>query len=66
LDLRERKQRKRDWIKINNSEFLNLYYLRNVSRAVKSNRMPWAGQVARRRQTRDAYKTTKTEIEWDI
>ena len=37
----------REWRKLHNEEFSDLYSLPNIARVVKSRRMRWAGHVAR-------------------
>jgi hypothetical protein len=45
-----------DWRKLYNEELHNLYSLPNIMRMIKSGRMRWAGHVARRGATRNAYR----------
>jgi hypothetical protein len=45
-----------DWRKLQNEELHNLYSSPNIIRMIKSRRMRWAGHVARRGETRNAYR----------
>jgi hypothetical protein len=38
-----------EWIKLNNEELSDLYYLPNIFRVVKSKRMRWAGLMGKER-----------------
>jgi hypothetical protein len=44
------------WRKLRNEEFHNLYSSLNIIRIIKSMSMRWAGHVARRGETRNAYR----------
>jgi hypothetical protein len=44
------------WRKLHNEELHNLYPSPNIIRMIKSRRMRWAGHVARRGETRTAYR----------
>jgi hypothetical protein len=45
-----------DWRKLHNEELYNLYSSRNIIRMIKSRRMRWEGHVARKGETRNAYR----------
>jgi hypothetical protein len=45
-----------EWRKLNNEELHNLYSSQNIVRQIKSNRMRWAGHVARMGEERKVYK----------
>jgi hypothetical protein len=45
-----------DWRKLHNEELHNLYSSPNIIRMIKSRRMRWAGHVARKGETRNAYR----------
>jgi hypothetical protein len=45
-----------DWRKLHNEEVHNLYFSPNIIRMIKSWTMRWAGHVARRGETRNAYR----------
>jgi hypothetical protein len=45
-----------DWRKLHNEEPHNLYSSPNIIRFFKSRTMRWAGHVARREETRNAYR----------
>jgi hypothetical protein len=47
---------KGEWIKQNNEELNDLYCSRNIVRVRKSNRMRWAGNVARMVEKRGVYR----------
>ena len=46
----------RDWRKLHNEEFNDLYCSPNIIQVIKSKRMRWAGHVARMGVRRDVYK----------
>ena len=46
----------REWEKLNNEEFSELYSLPNIVRVVKSRRMRWAGHVARMGERRVVHR----------
>jgi hypothetical protein len=48
--------KKRDWRKLHNEEFQNLYSSPNIIRMIKSRSMRWAGHVPRMREKRNAYR----------
>jgi hypothetical protein len=52
----KRKEVIRVWRKIHNDECHNLYTSPNVVRVIKTGRMRWVGNVARKGETRNAYK----------
>jgi hypothetical protein len=45
-----------DWKKLHNEELHNSYSSPNIIRMIKSRRMRWAGNVARKGEKRNAYK----------
>jgi hypothetical protein len=49
--------------KLLNEELHNLYSSPNIIRLIKSNRMRWAGHVARMRETRNAYRILVGKLE---
>jgi hypothetical protein len=46
----------REWIKLHNEEFRDLYSSPSIIRIIKSRRMNWAGHVARMGEKRNAYR----------
>jgi hypothetical protein len=44
------------WRKLYVEEFRNLYFSPSIFGLMKPRRMRWAGNVARRRETRDTYR----------
>jgi hypothetical protein len=42
----------REWIKLHNEEFYDLYSSPNIGLMIKSRRMRWTGDVARMRERR--------------
>jgi hypothetical protein len=49
---------KRRLVKLHNEELHNLYCSPSIIRMIKSRRMRWAGQVARMREKRTAYRVS--------
>jgi len=45
-----------EWIKLRNVEFHDLYSSANIIRVIKSNRMKWAGHVARMGESKGVYR----------
>jgi hypothetical protein len=45
-----------EWRRLHNEELNDLYSSPNIIRVIKSRRMRWAGQVARMREKRGAYR----------
>jgi len=45
-----------EWRKLHNEELSNLYILPNIVRVVKSRRMRWAGNVARKGKERGVHR----------
>jgi hypothetical protein len=45
-----------EWRRLHNKELYALYYLPNIIRVIKSRKMRWAGNVARTRPRRGAYR----------
>jgi hypothetical protein len=46
----------REWRKLHNEEFHDLYSSPNIIRIIKSRRMRWAGHVARMGEKRNTYR----------
>jgi hypothetical protein len=59
----KRNEVKGDWRKLYCEELHNLYSSPNVIRMLKSRRLGWAGQVARMREKRNAYKILMGKLE---
>jgi hypothetical protein len=47
---------RRDWVKLHSKELYALYSSPNIVQVIKSRRLGLAGQVARMRNRRDAYR----------
>jgi len=45
-----------EWIRLHNEELHSLYRSPNIARVIKSNRLRWAGHLARMEEGRCAFK----------
>ena len=46
-----------EWRRLHNEELHSLYRSSNIVRVIKSTRLRWAGQVARMKEGKSAFKT---------
>ena len=51
-----REEVRREWRKLHNEEFNDLYFSPNIFRVIKSTRMRWAGHVAHVGKRRGVYR----------